>query len=120
MTPVRGIELVYLYVSDVARSIAFYENGLGLAFTRYGNDWAECTLPDGVRFGFHLAHDGARPQPPGSVIVDLRVGDLAAASARLAAAGARVDEPQEAPTGRFVTFLDPDGHRVQVFQQTRT
>jgi predicted enzyme related to lactoylglutathione lyase len=114
---VRGIEVVYRYVADMARAIAFYEGAFGLTFTRFGEDWAECTLADGVRLGFHLAHEGARPQPPGSTMVDLRVDDLAATHARLAALGGRPGDPQDAPTGRFVSFIDPDGYLVQVFER---
>jgi predicted enzyme related to lactoylglutathione lyase len=114
---VSGIEVVYRYVADVARSVRFYEGAFGLTFTRYGDDWAECTLPDGVRFGFHLAHDDAQPQPPGSTMVNLRVDDLAASWARLSALGAHPADPQDAPTGRYVTFADPDGYRVQVFER---
>ena len=119
MPSVRGIEVVYRYVTDMARAIAFYENAFGLSFVRHGDDWAECTLADGVRFGFHLAHEGAAPQVPGSVIVDLRVDDLAASHARLAMLGGRPGDPQDAPAGRFVTFVDPDGYRVQVFEKKR-
>lgn len=113
-----GLEVSYRYVADLGRAIAFYEAAFGLAFDRYGDDWAECTLPDGVRFGFHLAHHGAQPQTPGTVMVDLRVNDLAAAHARLTVLGATPGDPQDAPTGRFVSFLDPDGYRVQVSEKS--
>ena len=116
---VRGVEVIYRYVADVARAIAFYENAFGLSFTRYGDGWAECTLGDGVRFAFHLAHDDLQPQVPGSTMVDLRVDDLAAAHARLAALGARPSDPQEAPAGRYVTFTDPDGYRANAFERAR-
>jgi predicted enzyme related to lactoylglutathione lyase len=114
---VRGIEVVYRYVADVARAISFYENAFSLSFTRYGDDWAECTLGDGMRFAFHLAHDDLQPQVPGSTMVDLRVVDLAATHARLAMLGARPTDPQDAPTGRYVTFVDPDGYRANAFER---
>ncbi|HEY8807691.1 MAG TPA: VOC family protein [Candidatus Limnocylindria bacterium] len=119
MPSVRGIEIVYRYVADIDRAVTFYADAFGLTFTRLGDDWAECTLPDGVRFGFHLAHDDARPQPPGTTMLNLRVDDLAASYARLAMLGARPGDQQDAPTGRFVTFTDPDGYRVQVFERKR-
>jgi predicted enzyme related to lactoylglutathione lyase len=65
---VRGIDIVYLYVADLGRAIAFYERAFGLSFMTHGDDWAACTLADGTRFGFHLAHDGEAPQTPGTVI----------------------------------------------------
>jgi predicted enzyme related to lactoylglutathione lyase len=119
MPSVRGIEVVYRYVADVARAIAFYESAFGLTFTRYGDDWAECTLPDGVRFAFHRAHDDEHAAVPGSTLVNLRVDDLAATHARLAMLGARPGDPQDAPTGRFIVFIDPDGYRVHAFERSR-
>jgi predicted enzyme related to lactoylglutathione lyase len=119
MPSVRGFEVVYWCVVDIDRAVGFYADAFGLTFSRHGDDWAECTLPDGVRFGFHLAHEGAQPQTPGTTMVDLRVDDLAATHARLAMLGARPEDPQDAPTGRFVTFVDPDGYRVQVFEKKR-
>ena len=50
-------------------------------------------------------------------MVNLRVDDLAASHARLAMLGARPGDPQDAPTGRFISFLDPDGYRLQVFEK---
>jgi len=117
MPHVRGVEVVYRYVADVDRAVSFYENAFGLSFTRYGDDWAECRLGDGVRFAFHLAHDELQPQVPGSTMVDLRVDDLAATHARLAALGARPSDPQEAPTGQYVAFTDPDGYRANAFEK---
>jgi predicted enzyme related to lactoylglutathione lyase len=52
-------------------------------------------------------------------MIDLRVDDLAASHARIAMLGGRPGDPQDAPTGRYVTFLDPDGYRVQVFEKKR-
>ena len=63
-----GIDIMYLYVADLGRAISFYEGAFGLSFTRHGDDWAECALADGTRFGFHLAHAGAIPQTPGTMI----------------------------------------------------
>ena len=119
MPSVRGIEVVYRYVTDMARAIAFYENAFGLSFVRHGDDWAECTSPTACASVFISRTRGSVPQVPGSVIVDLRVDDLAASHARLAMLGGRPGDPQDAPAGRFVTFVDPDGYRVQVFEKKR-
>lgn len=116
---VRGIEVVYRYVADIERAIAFYERAFALTFTRYGDDWAECTLADGVRLAFHRAHDDEQPVVPGSTMVNLRVDDLAATHSRLSILGARPGDPQDAPTGRFIVFTDPDGYRVHAFERTR-
>lgn len=116
---IRGIDIVYLYVADLGRAISFYERAFGLSFARHGDDWAECPLADGTRFGFHLAHAGATPQIPGTVIVDLRVDDLEAVRDRLRTLKVQVDEPTEVPAGRFFAFVDVDGYRLQVIEKTR-
>ncbi|HEX9268363.1 MAG TPA: VOC family protein [Candidatus Limnocylindria bacterium] len=110
-----GIEVIYLYVADIRRSVAFYEAGFGVSFVTRGDDWAECTLGDGVRFAFHLADPDAPPPTSGTLVVDLRVDDLDATRGRLAELGATITETQEAPSGCFFGFIDPDGYRLQVF-----
>jgi len=50
-------------------------------------------------------------------VVDLRVDDLAATHACLAMLGARPTDPQDAPTGRYITFTDPDGYRANAFEK---
>jgi predicted enzyme related to lactoylglutathione lyase len=118
VTPlVRGIDIAYLYVADLGRAIAFYERAFGLSFTRHGDDWAECTLGDGTRFGFHTQHDGEPPQTPGTVIIDLRVDDLEAARDRLRGMKVTMDGSQDVPTGRFFAFVDADGYRLQVIEK---
>ena len=116
---VQGIELVYLYVDDLEGAIRFYEAALGLRFSRF-EDWADCRLAGGTRFGLHGSHAGAEPQTPGTAIVDFLVDDLAAATERVRAVGATVGAVQEVPVGRFVEFRDPQGYRVQLFERART
>ena len=118
MANARGIDIAYLYVADLERSIKFYEAAFGLAFERHGPDGAECALSDGGRFGFHATHPGEPPQIPGTVIVDLRVDDLDASRTRLVGLGTRVSEDQTVPTGRLFAFTDPDGYRLQVIAKT--
>lgn len=116
---VTGIELVSLYVDNLPRMQRFYEEALGLRFTVLG-DWAEARLPDGARFALHASHPGGgEVHVPNSALADLRVADIAAAIARVRAAGAMVSEPVEVPTGMFATFTDPQGYRVQLFQPKR-
>ena len=108
MTPLaRGIDIAYLYVADLGRAISFYRQAFDLSFTRHGDDWAECTLVDGTRFGFHLAHEDQPPQTPGTVMIDLRVDDLDAMRARLRGMKVEVGEPQDVPSG----------HRLQVIEK---
>lgn len=112
------INLVYLYVRDVERSIAFYRDVLGLPIVRDEHDphWAEAKLPGGVRFALHAAGAGTQPQTPGTVRVDFEVANLDAAVERLRAAGVRVGEVEREPWGAVAEVVDPDGYTIDVFE----
>ena len=113
---VTGISVVYLYVSDLDRSIAFYREVLGLALERHPHDhhWAEVTFANGTRFALHLASHRP-PQAPASVEVSLEVDDVDAAVERVRGAGAEVANVMHEPWGSLATLVDPDGYEVGLF-----
>lgn len=123
------INLVYLYVRDLDRSIAFYRDLLGLPLVRDERDahWAEAKLPGGVRFALHLASPrgggpcarSAHEPEPGSVKIDFETADIDAAIARLRAAGVSVGEAMREYWGSVVEVQDPDGYRIDLFQPPR-
>ena len=115
---VTGIDVVYLYVNDLERSLRFYRDLLGISLeTRFGDaNWVDHRFANGVRFALHRSHAGAEPQPPGSVLVSFTVPELEATAARLQASGIKVDGPRHEPWGSLCTVLDPDGYRVQLFR----
>ncbi|HET8567422.1 MAG TPA: VOC family protein [Candidatus Limnocylindria bacterium] len=115
---VRGIDLVYLYVPDVARAARWYEETLGLRFDVFGDDWAETKLEGGQRLAFHKTSRG-EPQTPGTVIVDLRTDDIEAARAQLVAKGVRCGRIEDDPSGRHLELVDRDGYRIQLFERAR-
>jgi catechol 2,3-dioxygenase-like lactoylglutathione lyase family enzyme len=113
------VDHVWFWVAHMERSIAFYRDLLGLALVRRaGNEWAE--LDGGlVRLALHGATaDRARPQ--GGTVV-FPVDDLDAARLRLEGLGVTFDEHVgEVPeVGRFASFADPDGNRLQLFEYDR-
>lgn len=98
---------VLLHPVDMARSIAFYRDVLGLAVAR--------EFPGGTVFflgGGHLELSGAADAPPGpAVALWMQVRDLAAAHAELAAHVVR--EPRQKPWGLHEMWIaDPDGTRI--------
>jgi glyoxylase I family protein len=113
---VRRINVVYLYVRDVARSAAFYRDVLGIPLEADAADpdWAEATL-DGVRFALHGAH--GTKLGSGTVRVDFEVADIDAAVDRLRAAGVEVGEIERESWGAACEFVDPDGYRLHLFQR---
>jgi predicted enzyme related to lactoylglutathione lyase len=114
---VRGINVVYLYVSDIERSLAFYRDLLGIALEGDG-DWQEARLGE-TRFALHLAHEGVGELSAGTVHVDFEVADIDSAAERLRAAGIEVKETMRDEWGSAVEIADPDGYRLYLFQPPR-
>jgi predicted enzyme related to lactoylglutathione lyase len=111
---VRNLSVVYLYVSEMERSLGFYRDLLGIPLEGDG-DWQEATL-GGTRFALHLAHEGIGPLSSGSVHVSLEVADLDAARERLRAAGVESEETMRDDWGAAARITDPDGYEVYLFQ----
>jgi lactoylglutathione lyase len=112
---VSRISVIYLYVSEMRRSLAFYRDLLGIPLA--GDDaWTEATFPGGTRFALHAAHDGVGALSAGTVHVDFEVGDVDKAAERLRAAGADVRETMRDEWGAAVEVLDPDGYRIYLFE----
>lgn len=112
---IEDISVVFLYVHDLAKSVAFYRDVLGLSFGAQQGDWIDCEFPSGVRFAFHEAYEGREPQTPGTAVVSFAVRDLDAVADRLRNAGVSMGEVLREEFGSFLEFFDPDGYRIQLF-----
>ena len=111
---VRRLNVVYLYVSEMERSLGFYRDLLGIPLEG-DEDWHEASLGE-TRFALHLAHEGIGPLSSGSVHVNLEVAGLDAATERLRAAGVEVEETMREDWGAAARILDPDGYELYLFQ----
>jgi catechol 2,3-dioxygenase-like lactoylglutathione lyase family enzyme len=122
---VTGLGGVFFKSSDTARSLAFYRD-LGLPFGEAPYlTWAwdppgprRKGAPPGVTV-FSLFEGGSDYFGDGGqrFMVNLRVAGLDALLARLRAAGVTVlPKIQEEPYGRFAWIVDPDGHRVELWE----
>jgi predicted enzyme related to lactoylglutathione lyase len=111
---VRGLNVVYLYVSEMARSAAFYRDLLGIPLEG-DDDWQEASL-GGTRFALHRAHEGIGELSSGTVHVNLEVADLAAAEERLRAEGVEVRESMREDWGASARVVDPDGYELSLFE----
>ncbi|MCL2297144.1 MAG: VOC family protein [Proteobacteria bacterium] len=117
--------LTILYVEDVARTLAFYEQAFGLKRKRLceSGDFAELdtgstTLTFVSRTA--MAQFGIHPSPPklGAPCfeVALETDEVAAALERAVQAGARlVQDVEEMPWGQTTAYVaDPDGFLVEI------
>jgi uncharacterized protein len=105
------IDNIEFIVADIARSCDFYGRAFDWTFTDYGPTYCEFT--DGRMTG-GFSTDG--PVRTGGPLVILRADDLAAAQARIEAAGGMIVKPVFAfPGGRRFHFQDPDGYELAVW-----
>ncbi|HVW19716.1 MAG TPA: VOC family protein [Opitutaceae bacterium] len=129
MTEVTGIDHIYLAVSDLGRSEAFYDRvllaELGFRKNRFELEGEPHVQYYNRHFGFVLrparqarGHD---PLSPGLHHVCFRVdaaGDVESVARRLRAAGIAASEaalyPEYAPDYWATFFEDPDGIRLEV------
>jgi lactoylglutathione lyase len=113
---VSNISVVYLYVRDMERSLAFYRDLLGIPLE--GDEhWVETTFPGGTRFALHAVHEGIGELSSGTVNISLEVEDAGAAAALLRERGAEVRDAVRDSWGTVVDVVDPDGYIVSLFQR---
>lgn len=114
MPLVSRVSVVYLYVSDMDRSLRFYRDLLGIPLEG-DDDWTEATL-GGTRFALHATHEGIGELSEGTIHVSLEVADADAAAERLRGQGVETRETMRDEWGTALEVVDPDGYRVYLFQ----
>jgi len=108
-------DLVYLFVTDMDRAVAFYRDIVGLELDhRSGDEWAQFAAGP-VRLGLHGT--GSVPARPGGTIA-FTVRDLDASKVKLASQGVGIGHEGggEGRGPRFVEFADPDGNVLALFE----
>jgi predicted RNase H-like nuclease/catechol 2,3-dioxygenase-like lactoylglutathione lyase family enzyme len=107
---IRQISAVTLFVTDMARSCAFYQ-GLGFELKFGGEDAGFSSFYAGESFVNLSAGDKARP---GGGLTIFHVDDVDAQHARALAAGLKPDfAPADAPWDeRYFHIRDPDGYTL--------
>lgn len=114
------IGTICFYVSDVARTEAFYRDVLGLEVVNMGddgsgNDWLQANTEGGIELIF-FKMDGKPGNSP-ILVFDLAEGGIDTAVAALAEKGATIVTPvSEAPGGWSAEIADPDGHVLSMYQ----
>lgn len=109
------IDTVFVWVSDIDRSVTWYRE-LGVeAGPRHGT-WQTMVTEGGTRFGLH---QGERQRDEPTAAIAFGVPDLYAEMARLSEAGIDPADTEVTDTGaaRFITYRDPDGNEVQLLQR---
>ncbi|UFR03133.1 VOC family protein [Streptomyces sp. Go40/10] len=119
--PITHASFVTLPVSDQDRALRFYRDVLGFEVTADRDmpqgRWLQ-VAPKGAQTVFTLSGPGMGGFEPGSARgIMLVTTDVDADCARLAAAGATVQGPDELPWGRMASFADPDGNGLMLLTE---
>ena len=108
-------DLVYFFVSDMDRAVAFYRDVLELELIRRsGEEWSQLAAGS-VQVGLHGA--GSGPVRPGGTLA-FTVEDLDATKVKLVERGVVVGHEGggDGLGPRFVEFNDPDGNVLALFE----
>jgi predicted enzyme related to lactoylglutathione lyase len=113
---VKKLQNAYYVARDMDQAVAFYRDALGLPLKfQDGPRWAQFDA-GGVNFSLS-SPDEAAPNAHGAVVI-FEVDDLDAMAARLASAGVAAGDIRDMGAhGRSLTFTDPEGNVVQLFQR---
>lgn len=105
-------QITFVYVTDLARSAAFYGEVLDLELVR---DQGACLIYR-VSADAYLGVCDHRPAEPGGIIITLVTEDVDVWADRLSTAGCTVDGPHtNAQFALYHCFVrDPDGHLVEI------
>ncbi len=111
---VHGTAVVWLPVSDLDKAVSFYSERLGLEQIQRDGDWAQLDA-NGLHIGLNASED---PSGDGGAVIAFQPrGDLESAAQELRDAGVEISgEISEHPWGRIVTFEDPDGNDLQLYE----
>ncbi len=114
MIGVERVDYIRVPVTDMEKANHFYGEVLGLERNPNspGDDWVEYEVGN-VTLAVMTPHTHDypfTPLPPATIA--LRVADVAAANAKLEAAGVEVNEMWDSGVCYGAGFSDPDGNRI--------
>jgi catechol 2,3-dioxygenase-like lactoylglutathione lyase family enzyme len=116
----RRIGAVILMVSDMNRSIGFYQNILELPLKNKSQDWVEF-FRDGTTIALHPMNKKVQEQAKSrvGVLIGFMVSDMEKTYAKLKAKNVKfIKEPKEESFGKHAIVADPDGYMISIAQLT--
>jgi predicted enzyme related to lactoylglutathione lyase len=110
---ITGIDTVFVWVTDLVRSVEWYQH-FGIAVgPRYGV-WQAMSVPGPTAFALH---EGARLKGDSTMVIAFGVTDLDAVIELLGSLGINLmGSVNDTGIKRFATFSDPDGNEIQLSQ----
>ena len=117
----KRVDNAHYWTKDMDAGVGFYRDVLGLSLrARMGEDWAEFDV-GGTTVALHGTREGHAPPQEGATVV-FEVADLESVMTALRGRDVSFEgEVNEVPGyGRFVSFRDPDGNMLQIFERAAT
>ncbi|MBM3558561.1 MAG: glyoxalase [Alphaproteobacteria bacterium] len=112
---VTKLQNAYYLTRDMDRAVAFWRDALGLELRfQDGSKWAQLRLGDSS-IALSTPEEGA-PEAVGATLV-LETDDLVTARRAVEAHGGTVIDERKMGSGVAITFRDPDGNIVQLYQR---
>ena len=118
MARVTGLGGIFYKVSDIAATRTWYQEMLGIG-GEYGAMFAfKDDAPDGFALLTPFAADSDKFAPSSlPFMINLRVDDLDAMVADLEGKGVAILDRQSDDYGKFAWVMDPDGVKIELYQQ---
>ena len=120
------VNYIIVFVSDMAGSIAFYRDLIGIPLKFESPEWTEFAT-DGATLALHASDGVASPDsdpshlPPGRCRPGLSVPDLDAFHLKMIDNGVRcLEEPTRVFGARIAQYEDPDGLAVSVGEHSES
>jgi predicted enzyme related to lactoylglutathione lyase len=116
----RKVGAVILLVSDMRRSIDFYQNTLDLPIKNRSQDWVEF-FKDGTTIALHPMKKKLEEQAKSKVgvLIGFMVHDMDKTCGKLKAKNVKfIKEPKNEAFGKHAIIADPDGYMISIAQLT--
>ena len=112
---ISQIPMVLIFVSDVERSVGWYQDTLELPLLYQDEGFASFQVGD-QRLAVHARRSDDPAQTGGGTTPVFQVADYASAKITLEGRGCEFYFENETPNARFGSFTDPDGNPLQIMQ----
>lgn len=108
-----AFDLAWTYVSEMDKSVAFYESLLNAEVQFTSPDWTSLRV-DGLTIGLH---SGAKSEPGlTNFTLAFTVSDILSTRQKAEVLGAKISDFHETPRGVLFSAEDPDGNTLQFMQ----
>ena len=116
---VKKVGNVILAVSDLNKSIEFYNKILGMPIKRQRENWVDLGQ-SGALISLHPA-SAELPTPNDMIMIGFVIGDVESAVNELKSKNVNVDrEIQTREAGKNAIIRDPDGYMISLFEPNFT